>query len=217
MRRYAQVLRGVEINSSFYRNHARTTYARWASQTPRAFRFSVKLPRQITHAQRLRAARRPLQEFLDGVTGLGRRLGPLVVQLPPSLAFEPRIARTFFALLRQLHAGPVACEPRHPSWFDARADALLRRYKIARIAADPVVVPAAALPGGWHGLVYYRLHGSPRKYWSTYERKRLAQWARELKALPRGTTAWCVFDNTASSGATGNALQMLESGTGIGQ
>ncbi len=181
LQRYARTLRGVEIDTSFYRDHASSTYARWARQTPRSFRFSVKLPRQITHDQRLRAARRPLEQFLGNVAGLGRRLGPLVVQLPPSLAFEPRVARTFFSLLRSRHDGPVVCEPRHASWFTAAADALLVRHRIGRVAADPAVVPAAALPGGWPGTVYYRLHGSPRKYWSVYDSERVARWSGELR------------------------------------
>jgi len=209
LQRYAEVFRGVEIDTSFYRSHAKATYANWAKQTPRPFRFAVKLPREITHDGRLRSARRPLGQFLDAVSGLGQRLGPLVVQLPPSLAFEPRVARAFFTLLREHHDGPVGCEPRHRSWFDARADALLTGHRIGRIAADPAVVPAASLPGGWPGLVYYRLHGSPRKYWSVYEPDRVALWAQAFKGLPRGTLSWCVFDNTAGGGAAANALQML--------
>jgi uncharacterized protein YecE (DUF72 family) len=207
LRRYARQLRGVEINTSFHRPHGSDTYQRWARQTPRAFRFAVKLPRLITHDQRLRAARAPLEDFLAAVAGLGSRLGPLVVQLPPSLTFEPRVVRTFFRLLRERHAGDVVCEPRHASWFEPAADMLLRRYRIGRVAADPAVVPAAAQPGGWPGVVYYRLHGSPRKYWSDYEPARLTQWAQALRKLPRGTVAWCVFDNTASGAATGNALR----------
>lgn len=208
LQRYARVLRGAEIDTAFYRDHARETYARWAAQVPRQFRFAVKLPRRITHDERLRGARRPLQDFLGGLAGLGSRRGPLVVQLPPSLAFESRVARTFFTLLRKLHDGHVVCEPRHASWFEAQADALLVRHRIGRAAADPAVVPAAAQPGGWPGTVYYRLHGSPRKYWSVYDPGQIAQWARALQTLRRGTLAWCVFDNTAGSGAAVNALQL---------
>lgn len=90
----ARVFRGVEINSSFYRAHARSTYERWARQTPRSFRFAVKLPREITHDLRLRGTRRRLMSFLEEIAGLGRRLGPLVVQLPPSFVFDARVART---------------------------------------------------------------------------------------------------------------------------
>lgn len=210
LERYARVLRGVEINSSAYRDHGAGTYANWARQTPRHFRFAVKIPQQITHELRLRASRKPLEQFLASIAGLRSRLGPLVVQLPPSLSFETRVARGFFRLLREYHVGPIACEPRHPDWFEPAADTLLQQFQIARIAADPAVVPAAALPGGWPGLVYCRLHGSPRKYWSIYDRPVVEGWSRLLLARPPRTPAWCVFDNTAASGAAGNALQMLD-------
>jgi len=209
LQRYARKLRGAEIDTSFHRRHASGTYAHWAKQTPRGFRFAVKLPREITHEGRLRAARRPLEQFLDDVAGLGQRLGPLIVQLPPSLRFDSRSVSRFLALLRERHAGPVGCEPRHESWFDDRADQLLVQYHVARIAADPAVIPAAARPGGWPGLVYFRLHGSPRKYWSIYGKDDVAQWTQSLQAVPRRTLAWCVFDNTAGGGALGNAEQML--------
>ena len=210
MQRYARVLRGVEINTSFYRNHSRETYARWAAQTPRRFRFSVKVPRAITHDARLRGARGPLEQFLLGVSGLGTRLGPLIVQLPGSQLYDPRAAARFFGLLRERYDGAVVCEPRHASWFEPAAQRLLMRQRIGRIAADPAVVPAAAEPGGWPDIVYYRLHGSPRKYWTVYESARVLAWSRSLSSLPRGTSAWCVFDNTASGGAAANALQMKE-------
>jgi uncharacterized protein YecE (DUF72 family) len=206
--RYAAAMPGVEINTSFYRDHARETYARWAQQSPRGFRFAVKLPRLITHDQRLRSARRPLQEYLERIRGLGARLGPLIIQLPPSLPFESRVAGNFFALLNDQHDGVAVCEPRHPSWFDERAETLLRVHRIGRAAADPAVVPAAARPGGWPGIVYYRLHGSPRKYWSIYDEERLQQWAEQLGSLPARIPAWCVLDNTAGGGALSNALQL---------
>ncbi len=209
LHRYAQIFRGVEINSSFYRSHSADSYARWAQQTPRNFKFAVKLPQRITHDERLRAARRPLQEFLASVAGLGARLGPLLVQMPPTLHFEPRVARGFFSLLRDRHDGHVVCEPRHASWFEPNAEVLLLRHRIGRVATDPALVPAAAIPGGWPGIVYYRLHGSPRRYWSVYDAARLAHWAQSLTSVSRGTLAWCVFDNTASGGATANALQTL--------
>lgn len=210
LQRYAQVFRGAEIDTSFYKDHSAATYAHWAKQTPRTFRFAVKLPRLITHDQRLRSARRPLEQFLAAVAGLGQRLGPLIAQLPPSLAFEARVARRFFALLRERHAGAVVCEPRHASWFDAPAQSLFEHFGIARVAADPALVPAASAPGGWPGLAYYRLHGSPRKYWSIYTPDQVAAWTGQIAALPRRTNIWCVFDNTAGGGAMGNALQMLE-------
>jgi uncharacterized protein YecE (DUF72 family) len=211
LQRYAQLFRGVEIDTSFYRPHSVETYARWASLTPRQFRFAVKVPREITHDQRLRAARRPLSAFLASVAGLGQRLGPLIIQLPPSQPFESRVVRRFLSLLRDHHAGQVVCEPRHASWFETNADRMLNEYRIGRVAADPAVVDAAACPGGWGGLIYYRLHGSPRKYWSVYDDKRLAMWSMHLRSTGRRIPVWCVFDNTAAGGAASNALTMLES------
>ena len=206
--RYAGTLNAVEINSSFYRDHLPQTYARWAAQTPRRFRFAVKVPRAITHDARLRGVRAPLENFLLGLRGLGAKLGPLLVQLPGSEAYDPRVASKFFALLRERYDGPVVCEPRHVSWFEPGAERLLVRQRIGRVAADPAPVPTAAQPGGWQGVVYYRLHGSPQKYWSVYEPARILSWARALASLAPRTLAWCVFDNTAGGGGAANALQM---------
>ncbi len=110
--------------------------------------------------------------------------------------------------LRQSTDVQIVCEPRHPSWFDEGADAMLAERKIARVAADPAPVPAAAVPGGWPGFAYWRLHGSPQVYRSPYEAERIAGYAGAMRAV--GTDAWCMFDNTASSAATGNALELSE-------
>ena len=211
LQRYSRVLSGAEINTSFYRLHSRATYVRWADQTPRDFRFCVKVPRTITHDARLRDARRPLLQFLLGVAGLGARLGVLLVQLPGQQHYEARVAARFFGLLRELHGGAIVCEPRHASWFAPAAERLLIRQSIGRVAADPAVTPAAADPGGWPGIVYYRLHGSPRMYWSMYEPPRIEGWARAIASLPHGRRDWCVFDNTASGSAAVNALQLQQS------
>jgi uncharacterized protein YecE (DUF72 family) len=206
--RYARRLNGAEINSSFYRSHAAATYEKWAAATPAHFRFAVKMPRAITHDQELRRARAPLEQFLAETAGLRSKRGPLLVQLPPSLAFERRVAIRFFEQLRDRYAGGVACEPRHPDWFSAAADALLRRFRVARVAADPPPAPGADRPGGWNGLVYFRLHGSPRKYWSRYPTDYIDALGRTLRTLPASAEAWCIFDNTASGAALENAWQL---------
>lgn len=209
LERYAERLRAVEINSSFYRAHRRAVYARWASLVPSDFRFAVKVPRAVTHDQRLVATDVLLEVFLEEVSGLGDRQGPLLVQLPPSLRFGADVVDEFFTTLRLLHAGAVVCEPRNSSWFTTRAAAMLRRHRVARVAADPAVVAQAAEPGGWPELEYYRLHGSPRIYYSEYESERLAPMARDF-AAPTGRcrVRWCIFDNTTLGAATGNALEL---------
>ena len=208
LQRYARQLRCAEINSSFHRPHQPTTYAKWAVSTPEDFRFAVKLPRTITHDLKLRRARQPLTRFLDESSALGAKRGPLLVQLPPSLVFESRVAGRFFALLRSIYHGPAVCEPRHPSWFAPPADTLLAQHQIARVAADPARAAGAERPGGWPGLAYFRLHGSPRTYWSSYDADSLARLASQLAARSASEAAWCIFDNTASGAALQNAWEL---------
>jgi uncharacterized protein YecE (DUF72 family) len=209
LERYAARFDAVEINSSFYRPHRRAVYERWATSVPPDFRFAVKLPRAITHDQRLVAADVLLDVFLDDARGLGERLGPLLVQLPPSLAFDAETAGEFFATLRGMHDGDVVCEPRHDSWFGADAEALLLAHRVARAGADPARCEAAAHPGAWPGLAYLRLHGSPQMYYSSYEPERIRHVAEVLRAhRAAGAECWCVFDNTTLGAATGNALEL---------
>ena len=154
LQRYAARLNAAEINTSFYRPHAVTTYQRWGAAVPPDFRFAVKVPKVITHERGLTRAREPLERFLAEIAGLEARLGPLLVQLPPSHAFDARRAGRFFELLRARHAGPVVCEPRHVTWTSPPASRLLVTYEIARVAADPPRAGGLREPGGWPGLVY---------------------------------------------------------------
>jgi uncharacterized protein YecE (DUF72 family) len=210
--RYAKALPAVEINSTFYRPHRATTFERWAASVPRAFRFSVKIPSAITHDQRLAGAAPLLKSFLADLAPLGSRLGCLLVQLPPSLDFDARVARAFFTALRKQFDGGVGLEPRHASWFEDRADLLLEGFKVARVAADPRRVEGGGEPGGWPGLAYFRLHGSPRMYYSAYEDQYLNALAVKLRALRRHRIpTWCIFDNTTLGAATGNALDLAAS------
>jgi uncharacterized protein YecE (DUF72 family) len=210
LERYARVFDGAEINSSFYRSHSSGTYARWAAATPTDFRFAVKVPRLITHDRQLRRARAPLEQFLTETGGLGDRRGPLLVQLPPSFAFEPRAASRFFAMMRGHYDGPVVCEPRHPSWFEPRAEAVLRRFAVARAAADPAITAEARVPGGWTGVAYFRLHGSPRMYWSRYDAAFLTNLADAVRHAAASGEVWCIFDNTASGAAIENASELRD-------
>lgn len=211
LERYARMMNCVEINSSFYRSHSFITYRRWAESTSATFRFAVKVPSEITHDARLRRSRVLIEKFLSDVKGLGRKLGPLLIQLPPSMEFEARVVARFFGLLRERHRGAVVCEPRHPSWFDQRAERVFLEYGVSRVAADPPLDSAGAKPGGaTRRLVYYRLHGTPRMYWSNYPRERLRGWATELRERSGGAASWVIFDNTAAGCATLNALQLRD-------
>ena len=211
LQRYGGVFPCVEINSSFYRPHQPKTYQRWAASVPDDFRFAVKVPKAITHINRLRNSEGALDSFLQECAGLSHKLGPLLVQLPPSFQYNTQIVEMFFTALRERFDGNVVCEPRHLSWFTSEVEENLICHRIARVAADPALTPAAAEPGGWNGLVYYRLHGSPRIYYSDYSTEYLNSLAQKLKNIATGSVpTWCIFDNTAEFAATGNALDLLK-------
>ena len=207
LERYAAQFTAVEINSTFHRSHRARTFARWADAVPDDFRFAVKMPKSISHELRLVGADDLLSRFWEEIRCLGSKLGPLLLQLPPSLVYDPAIVEPFFKLLRASINHAVVCEPRHPTWFDVAADEVLATYAIARAAADPARVPAAGLAGGYLDFAYYRLHGAPRMYYSAYDDAFLAR----LAAAIRSTAArevWCIFDNTVTGAATANAVAL---------
>jgi len=207
--RYSQILSCAEINSSFYRSHRLSTWEKWADSVPEGFRFSVKAPKAITHELNLVCGPEPLKIFLAEVKILAARLGAILFQLPPKAVFNPTVAETFFTLLRDLHPGSVVLEPRHPTWFTEEADCLLQKFYIARVAADPARIPAAATAGGWNQLLYCRLHGSPRMYYSAYPETYLQVLAATIAQHP-AKEIWCLFDNTASGAALGNAHTLMQ-------
>ena len=205
---YAEHFGCVEINTSFYRPHRPSTYAAWALATPRTFRFSVKMPRSITHDSGLRGTSRDMTQFFSEIEALKRKLRVVLIQLPPALEFEPRVARAFFRSIPCLSGVTLVCEPRHASWFTDTAERLLAEWTVARVAADPLRAAGAGSPGGDPTLAYYRWHGSPRLYYSSYSDDQLDGFAEEVRRRGRRPT-WCIFDNTARHAAWDNALAFV--------
>lgn len=205
----------VEVNSSFHRPHQRKTWERWAACTPPDFRFSVKLPKAITHTAQLANCGQLLHDFFQQISALGDKLGPLLVQLPPKLQYDEGLAHEFFTTLRELHphsphTNLIALEPRNATWFTTPANRLLRSFHVARVAADPPKAsPSASSPGGWSSFCYWRLHGAPRTYYSAYEPSFLDQLAQQIRASTC-PECWVIFDNTALGHATGNALELKQ-------
>ena len=208
LHRYATRFRAVEINSSFHRPHRPSTYARWAESVPDDFSFSVKIPKTISHELALRGAGPLLDIFLGEATCLGVKLRCLLLQLPPKQELDRRVAGRFFAMLRKRYAGDVVIEPRNATWFTPDAARLMKDHRVARVAADPARVPEAAEPGGHEDIVYHRLHGSPRMYYSSYEGAYLASLAARVAADAARAPTWCIFDNTTLGAAAGNALDL---------
>ena len=201
----------IEINGTFYSLQRPSSYASWAERTPADFLFAVKAPRFITHIRRLKDVAVPLANFFaSGVLQLGKKLGPILWQLPPSLPYDAARLEAFFTLLPRdtvaaaklakghdekvretwLRAGPRrrlrhALEVRHASFQNPEFIALLRKHQVALVVADTA--------GKWPFMeditadfIYVRLHGDAELYVSGYTPDALKEWARKIRVWRRG-------------------------------
>jgi uncharacterized protein YecE (DUF72 family) len=208
LQRYARTLNAVELNRTFYALPRVATVRKWVECVPENFRFSLKLSKTITHELKFQKAIPALKEFIDLAQEFGEKLGPILVQTPPSLEAEDHVL-DFLEQFRELFDGSIVMEPRHSTWTDARVDLRLKELRIARVAADPAKVPALATPGGDRSITYFRLHGSPRIYWSEYTEEMLKEWVRQIREAMRSSRkVWVIFDNTARDAAFPNAMRM---------
>jgi uncharacterized protein YecE (DUF72 family) len=212
LQRYAEYFNTVEINSTFHRWPRPSSIERWRDSTPPDFRFAVKIHRSITHEARLVSVEAELDRFCELILGFGSKLGPVLVQLPPSLEFDVASAARCLAHLAQRCSAPIVLEPRHPTWFVADVEALLAGHGVARAAADPPCCVQAALPGADRRVSYFRWHGSPRKYFSAYPPEALATLAAQIVGARRASGSrgdvYCFLDNTALGAAAVNALSL---------
>jgi uncharacterized protein YecE (DUF72 family) len=212
LEQYAALFDAVEINSSFYRPHRRSTYERWGASVPASFRFSIKLPRMITHERGLLRCEGETAAFMESAAGLAEKLAVILVQLPPSRTFDQPIAAAFFKLLRKQTAAQIVCEARNPTWFAHEATAVLEELGITRVVADPVPPGCEFVASAHSRFAYVRLHGSPKMYYSSYSVDYLQGVAADAGAAAE---TWYIFDNTAAGAAWSDAtmLQRLISAT----
>jgi uncharacterized protein YecE (DUF72 family) len=211
LERYAEYFNCVEINSTFYRLPRPATLERWRDSTPPDFRFAAKLPRAITHEAAIVEVGREVAEFCKLMSWLEPKLGPLLVQLPPSLEFDAAHAERLFVQLGRAGAGQVVLEPRHSSWFSQRVEELLLRQRVARVATDPARAAGSSEPAGCADVAYFRWHGSPRLYFSSYPPEAIQVLCRQVRAAAGAAArpdVYCFFDNTALGAAAINALSL---------
>jgi uncharacterized protein YecE (DUF72 family) len=199
----------VELNASFYRIPSDKTVQGWARRTPASFRFCVKMNRFITHRKKLADAVEPLARFLTVFDPLCHRLGPFLVQLPPSLRFDLSVADAFLQLLcSHRNTGEFALEARHDSWFTPESLSLLRRYGIASVIADSGgrFAGSEALT---NSIVYLRFHGPGGLYHSQYTADALSAYARKITGwLAEGRQVWAFFNNDIDGHAVHNAREL---------
>jgi uncharacterized protein YecE (DUF72 family) len=197
----------VELNSSFYHQPPRTTFENWKKKTPPGFLFSVKASRYITHNKKLHEAEESLEYFLHAATGLGRKLGVVLFQMPPSWQINLDRLESFLKLLpKRLR---FTFEFRHASWMTEEVYALLKKYNAALCIYElagfetPHVVTA--------DFIYVRLHGPGGKYRGNYSDAAMHDWAEELKAAPATVKhVYVYFDNDIGGYAPKNALTLKD-------
>jgi len=210
---FAERIKTVEINNSFYQMPLARTFLHWREITPSDFLFAVKANRQITHLRKLRNTRSVLKEFLSRSFGLKEKLGPVLFQLPPFLQVNVEVLAEFLKLLSQLVKGKkqwrCAFEFRHQSWFCDEVFDLLREHNASLCIADwprmPVEAPVTA------DYVYLRRHGSQQLYSSCYTEEELRKDARRIrKWLREGKDVYVYFNNDAEGFAVKNCLRLTE-------
>ena len=203
---YAQRFATVEVNNAFYRLPERDTFAQWRSRTPDDFCLAVKMSRYLTHIKRLKEPAEPVARFMSRAEALGDRLGPVLLQLPPTLTAD---ADTLDAVLREYPRGvKVAVEPRHESWWTPPIRSVLETRGAALCWADRRGRPLTPLwrTADWG---YVRLHegrASPRP---RYGPAALSSWLGRIgREFGRGEPVYVYFNNDPGGAAVKDAAAL---------
>ena len=201
---YASAFDSVEVNTTFYGQPRESTVRAWVEATPPEFVFAVKMSRFLTHLKRLAPDDHSIDKFATLAGWFGARLGPVLVQLPPALAFEPARVARFFA---RLPPHRYALEARHPSWLSREAMALLRAHGVAWCIADSSVFRTADAVTA--AFVYLRFHGPGKMCDSSYDDRQLGAWARRIaRWRARGLEVFAYFNNDVHGYAVDDALRL---------
>lgn len=202
---YADTFPTVEVNNAFYRLPEKSVFEAWRARTPAGFVVAVKVSRYLTHVKRLQDPTEPVHRYAERAAALGDRLGPSLLQLPPTLRAD---ADALDKTLREFPRGwRVAVEPRHPSWWTDEIRAVLERHNAALCWADRRGRPVTPL---WRtaDFGYLRLHEGRAKPWPHYGRTSLSTWAGRLRET-FGTKATFVYFNNDPGGAAVQDANML--------
>lgn len=200
----------IEINSTFYRLPRESGVARWRAHAPPGFVYAIKGSRYVTHVQWLNDAAEPVARLRDLVRPLGAALGPVLWQMHPRLKKDlPLLAELLDVLGATWPDARHCVELRHASWFDDETAALLAGRRIANVISHAARFPL------WEAvtadLVYVRLHGAPKTYFSQYSLPELAAWAEKIRGWRgEGRAVHVYFDNDADGHAPYDALSLMQ-------
>jgi uncharacterized protein YecE (DUF72 family) len=205
---YAEEFGTTEINSSFYHLPRAQTFTHWAEQVPIDFVFAVKASRFLTHIKRLLDPEEPWQRFIERAVNLGDRLGPILLQFPPSFRKNAPRLEAFFKTAASITPCPsplkLVCEFRHESWFSDEIYRLLNRYHAAWCIADGAKYPRKDLVTT--DFAYLRYHGRSKMFASNYSKAMLLKEAHLIQRYLRtGVDVFVYFNNDAKGNAVRNA------------
>jgi uncharacterized protein YecE (DUF72 family) len=207
---YADHFQTTEINTSFYHLPKPATIAAWMQMVNARFKFCPKISRFITHIKKLNDPETTLPRFFEIFDPVQKHLGPVLLQLPPNLAFHADKATHFFDVLHTYKGYHFALEPRHESWLNEEAAAVLHKYKIAFVIAES----GGRWPSGELVTakdIYVRFHGPDGSYAQSYEDKVLKDWARKMTDWKEdGHLVWVFFNNDGNAYAIQNAKRLKE-------
>lgn len=204
LERYGEAFATVENNNAFYRLPRRETFAGWRERTPPGFVMAVKASRFLTHVKRLKDPEEPVRRLLDVAAGLGDRLGPVLLQLPPTLRADPERLDACLACFGG--RARVAVEPRHDSWWTGEVRDLLAAHGAALCWADRLGRPLTPL---WRttGWTYLRLHEGRARPWPSYGDAALRSWVARLEQGSRPGDAYVYFNNDPGGAAVRDAAR----------
>jgi uncharacterized protein YecE (DUF72 family) len=202
---YAAGFMTVELNNSFYRLPSYDTFAQWRSATPADFVFAVKMSRYLTHIKRLRDPAEPVERFLRHACGLGPKLGPVLLQLPPTLPFDKEALHAVLSLFPQ--SVQVAVEPRHESWWSSIARSILEKHGAALCWADRRGRPVTPL---WRtaDFGYVRLHEGRANPRPRYGRTALHSWLERIVSAFGTDPVYVYFNNDPGGAALHDATAL---------
>jgi uncharacterized protein YecE (DUF72 family) len=203
---YAEHLKTVEVNTTFYRLPPETMLKGWVEKTPRDFLFAVKAWRAITHYKRLKDCREQVKVFLARLWPIKAKCGPILFQLPPKFACDPARLEAFLAVLPEERR--FAFELRDPDWHREEVYRLLASRNAAFVPFELAELTAPRIATA--DFVYVRLHGRHDRYRGAYSEAALEDWAGWLTArMAEGRDAYVYFDNTDEADhALRNALAL---------
>jgi uncharacterized protein YecE (DUF72 family) len=207
---YANRFQTTEVNYSFYHVPSAETYKRWLQLVPPDFVFALKANRLITHVARLRDVDSIWSDFTEGAAALGGRLGPILLQLPPSFRKDHGALISFLEMTSaRSNLQRLAFEFRHASWFSDETYCILRRYGAALCIADGPRFPR--IDEVTTEFAYLRFHGRTPREAPWYADEQLQREARFIKQLAgKGITSYVYFNNDALAHAPMNAARLIE-------